>query len=66
MTVGTSSYVKKFAVFGLILAVVNNLVFNNTQATSIIDRLANTTLSIIIYSLIFGLIGFVWGKIKSR
>ena len=59
-------YMKKFAVVGVILAVVNNLVFNGSHAKNLIDRLAMTVMAVIIYSAFFAFIGFLWSKIKSK
>ena len=62
----SKNYIKKFAVVGVILAVVNNLIFNGSHAKNFIDRLAMTVMAIIVYSAIFAFIGFVWSKIKSK
>ena len=58
-------YIKKFAIVGAILAVVNNLVLNGSHAKNFIDKLAMTLIAIIVYSAIFAFIGFLWSKIKS-
>ena len=59
-------FIKKFAVVGAILAVVNNLVLNGSHAKNLIDRVAMTVMAIVFYSAIFAFIGFLWSKIKSK